>query len=217
MVVVVWTGSTRASGMPLQQRSTASWAAFGRAEPAGWGRWCFPLLRSGETYLGCWVQLWTPQRETETPDLWKCLRRGDWSTGRVRRGWRSWVSSAGRREGSERPYCCLQGPRSKQGVKRPETDSSLYTVEIQEATDTSRSMGNSNSICRGKKITVRVAKSWCRLLRKAVEVLRAWLDTALSICANWTCFGQGWIRRPLEVPSNLNDSKALKSGYSNPF
>lgn len=111
----------------------------------------------------------------------------------------------------------LSAGTKKEGVKRPETDSSLYTVEVQEATDTSRSMGNSKPICRGEKITVRVAKYWCRLLRKAVEVLRAWPDTALSICSNWTCFGQGWIRTPLEVPSNLNDSKALKSAYSKPF
>ena len=96
--------------MPLQQRSAASQAALAKAQPKGWGRWFFPLLCSGETYLGCWVQLWTLhyKRETEKLVLWKCLRRGDWGTGCMTRGW---VSSARRREVSERSYCCLQVPK----------------------------------------------------------------------------------------------------------
>ena len=57
--------------MPLcQRRPKASWAASGRALPAGQGGDPSPLLSTGETALESWVQSWAPQckRDRDIPE-----------------------------------------------------------------------------------------------------------------------------------------------------
>lgn len=84
-----------------------------------------------ETWTYWWESSKGPQRQ---------LR--DWSIWHTRRGWRSWDSSACRRQGSEGSYQCVQIPEG--GVKKMAPGSSWwYPATGQESMDINWNTGNS--------------------------------------------------------------------------
>lgn len=105
--------SGQANNTTLQQKSTTSWAAWGRAHPAGWRRWFFPVLCSSEALRVLCPDLGSPVqgRKWKYRPLVMHFEHRVWSTGHKSSDWESWISSDRRRESSERSYCCLQVPK----------------------------------------------------------------------------------------------------------